>query len=113
MSNRRQMSESRKEKIRVEQEKLDAKNKEIAEDLPLLQVAQAEVEAGKAELDEVKAQLEQAQARYNALLKKEWKILHPIKEKQQIARLYESEIYYLNHPRSRPPPRRSDPNDFF
>lgn len=104
---KRRMSESRKEQIRVEQEKLDAKNKEIAEDLPLLQAVQAEVA-------EANAQLEQAQARYDALVKKEWKVRHPIEEKQRIARSHEAEIYYLNYPRSRPRPiRRYDPDDFF
>jgi phosphoribosylanthranilate isomerase len=97
MSKPRQMSESRKEKIRVEQEKLDAKNKEIAEDLPLLQAVQAE-------FAEAEAQLKQAQDRYDALMKKVWKVHNPIKEKQRIARSHESEIYYLNHPRARPKP---------
>ena len=104
MSKRRQMSESRKEKIRVEQEKLDAKNKEIAEDLPLLQAVQDEVA-------EAKAQLEQAQARYDALSTKKWRVYNSIEKNKRIANAHKAEIYYLNHPRSRPKPYLYDDDD--
>ena len=100
------MSESRKEQIRVEQEILDAKNKEIADDLHILQSVQDEVA-------EAKAQFEQAKAKYDVLFTKKCKLQNMIEKKQQIAKEHASEIYYLNHPRSRPKPRIYDPDAFF